>query len=204
VCERGELVPKKIFRMSGPVVAIGYILLIPSVLGMIAGILLFFGVIAHNGDGSSSATNEVTEPIQEDWDTQFRRTCISDLRTSHVLMTTMVQYCECALTEYKKYNSQKYAGDVCSQRLQYNTLGAVDQETQRLYDNLIETRSPDGEAVERVQVQRSAPPLFNIIGGTFAIVLGITSFVGGLLGWLLVMKKRVLKCSVCGATVSAS
>jgi len=36
------------------------------------------------------------------------------------------------------------------------------------------------------------------------IAIGIACFVGGLLGWLLVMKKRVLQCSVCGAVISAS
>ena len=36
------------------------------------------------------------------------------------------------------------------------------------------------------------------------IAIGIACFVGGLLGWLLVMKKRVLQCPVCGAVVNAS
>lgn len=40
--------------------------------------------------------------------------------------------------------------------------------------------------------------------GAFAILFGIGCFVGGLFGWLLVMKKRVLRCSVCGATLDAS
>ena len=42
------------------------------------------------------------------------------------------------------------------------------------------------------------------IGVGFAIFCGVASFVGGLIGWLLVMKKRVLQCSVCGAIVNAS
>jgi len=37
-----------------------------------------------------------------------------------------------------------------------------------------------------------------------AIIMGVTSFVGGLLGWLLVMKKRILQCTFCGAVVNAS
>lgn len=37
-----------------------------------------------------------------------------------------------------------------------------------------------------------------------AIAVGIPSFVAGLFGWLLVMKKHVLRCSACGATVNAS
>ncbi len=118
-------------------------------------------------------------------------------------MTTMVQYCECALGEYKTSNSTRYASKVCSQKLQYNTLAVVDQETQHLYENLIGTSSTGTVTVEKAQPESGVSPL-SIIGGTFAIVLVIASFVGGLLGWLLVMKKRVLRCSVCSATVRAS
>lgn len=49
-----------------------------------------------------------------------------------------------------------------------------------------------------------APPPQMILVCGFAIVLGITSLVAGLLGWLLVMKKHVLQCSVCKAVVNAS
>ena len=42
-----------------------------------------------------------------------------------------------------------------------------------------------------------------VIGGGISIFFGIVSFVGGLLGWLLVMKKRVLQCTKCGVTVAA-
>ncbi|MGP8155935.1 MAG: hypothetical protein ACLQMT_03630 [Candidatus Acidiferrales bacterium] len=98
VCGRGELIPKQIYRLSGPAVVIGYILLIPSVLGMVVCTLTLVAVA-----GYMAATNS-----------------------------------------------------------------------------------------------------FQVIGGAFAIFWGVAFFVGGLLGWLLVMKKRVLQCSVCGATVSAS
>jgi len=36
------------------------------------------------------------------------------------------------------------------------------------------------------------------------IAIGIACFVSGLLGWLLVMRKRILQCPVCGAVVNAS
>jgi hypothetical protein len=35
-------------------------------------------------------------------------------------------------------------------------------------------------------------------------IFGISCFVAGLLGWLLVMKKKILKCSLCGAVIQAS
>ena len=34
VCGQGVLIPKQVYRLSGPVVAIGYILLIPSFIGI--------------------------------------------------------------------------------------------------------------------------------------------------------------------------
>lgn len=42
-----------------------------------------------------------------------------------------------------------------------------------------------------------------VVGGV-AVFFLISSFVVGLLGWLLVMKKKVLQCSNCGAIVAAS
>lgn len=37
-----------------------------------------------------------------------------------------------------------------------------------------------------------------------AFFLAVAGFVGGLLGWLLIMKKKVLRCMQCSATVQAS
>ena len=41
-CGQGALITRKTFRMSGPVLVIGFILLVPSFLGMLFGILMFF------------------------------------------------------------------------------------------------------------------------------------------------------------------
>ena len=47
ICDRGTLEPRKIRRLSGPAVAIGYILLVPSILGMVGcAILLIITVLA--------------------------------------------------------------------------------------------------------------------------------------------------------------
>ncbi len=104
VCDRGELRKKNMFRMNFPVVLIGFILLIPSIIGMVV----------------SAAS-------------------ISDMLASAAWKDT----------------------------------------------------SPAG------------------VGGlaiVFMIALAafIASFVGGLLGWLLTMQKRVLQCSVCRAIINAS
>ncbi len=46
--------------------------------------------------------------------------------------------------------------------------------------------------------------LATTIGSGFFLFLLVVSFVGGVFGWLLVMKKKVLQCSHCGAVVAAS
>lgn len=43
-----------------------------------------------------------------------------------------------------------------------------------------------------------------LLAGGFSVFIFVASFVGGLLGWLLIMRKRVLQCSRCSATVAAS
>jgi hypothetical protein len=44
ICDKGSLIRKKKFRMSGPVIVIGYILLIPSVLGVVISFITFLVV----------------------------------------------------------------------------------------------------------------------------------------------------------------
>jgi hypothetical protein len=104
VCDRGVLVRKKRFRMSGPAVAIGFILLIPSVLGILFSAFILFAVAV--GVGHDAGNPDVA--------------------------------------------------------------GAA------------------------------------AIGTGIAIFIGVGCFVGGLLGWLLIMRKRVLQCNVCEAVVNAS
>jgi hypothetical protein len=99
VCDSGSLILRKKHRMSGPVVAIGYIFLVPSILGILISLLTFVRISDTAGHSSDAAVG---------------------------------------------------------------------------------------------------------IAGGIVVFFGIASFVGGLVGWLLVMKKRVLECSRCGATLNAS
>jgi hypothetical protein len=106
ICDRGTLMPRKIRRLSGPAVAIGYILLIPLILGMAGcAILLIVSLlagVAGAAHGSAFAT--------------------------------------------------AFAG----------------------------------------------------IGAIAFVYIGTLSFVFGLVGWLLIMKKHVLQCGYCGAVVDAA
>jgi hypothetical protein len=187
VCDYGDLLPKRVFRMSGPAVAIGFILLIPSVVGMLAAACSLLGFIAVTGISHSTPTGP---------DVEFRRTCINTPESdTTVPITQRVRYCECTLTEYRATNSPIKADFECSQRLQDNTLENVDERTQHLYASLLGVQASPPKGIITI---------FGLLGSAVAIHVGVASFVGGLLGWLLVMKKRVLQCSACGATVSAS
>ncbi len=303
VCDRGVLIPKKIFRMSRPVVAIGYILLVPSILGMLVSALILFGILSYNSEGESSATKTTSpgessddqlrrycatyvvdfgspvsgtpaslfpivalcecqvaafnsthsvatasqicsepnpdrrrklglapirrterdvSPIYSETvenfkraqspegrsDDIFRRNCVMSLDSSLVERygafpitasqeETSREICECTLSQIKIGVLQEAANRGCQQDLTNGSLAPPDAETNRLYDSLEST----GNARNAVH---AGIRLFHIIGGGLAIFWLIGSFVAGLLGWLLVMKKRVLKCNVCGATISAS
>jgi len=105
-CDVGVLRSEKRYRMSGPVVAIGYILLVPSILGVALSLFMFMSVAGSTG--SASPGSDASAAI---------------------------------------------AGGIAS--------GII-------------------------------------------IVIGVIAFVFGLLGWLLVMKRKVLRCATCGAVVPAS
>jgi hypothetical protein len=104
VCDQGAMERRHKFRMSGPVVVIGFILLIPSLIGMVIATVV---LITAGGIGASS----------------------NDARAGTAIFA---------------------------------------------------------------------------IGGGIASVVGISSFVGGLIGWLLVMRRWVLQCSFCGALINVS
>lgn len=113
-CGAGSLIRKKKYRMSGPVVVIGYILILPSILGILISVFIFLAALAAGGSTAANAAASA--------------------------------------------NASSAAGVAVG----------------------------------------------TAIGGGIALFLGLASLVGGLLGWLLIMKKRVLECNVCSATVSAS
>jgi hypothetical protein len=223
VCERGALVPKKIYRMSGPVVAIGFILLIPSVLGMIASALMFFGVIAYKGDEANSSPTTTTQQLDTQdpspqSDDEFRRDCASGViegvkeqSGGFPTLSSVVHICDCSLDGSKQGNFSASTTEACAVRWLHADDQMPDPKTKAPYIQVYKSYvDPLGyqDALARAesteQPTTSPTAWFHVLGGTFAIALGIISFVGGLLGWLLVMKKHVLRCSVCSATVNAS
>jgi len=158
-CETGHLKKRKRYRMSGVVVLIGYILLIPSLFGMALGTM---GVVATGG-----AAGEVTKSMERD----ARR----KLTAAEVPAAVVEQ--------------------VATQ--QPVAAGAMNQ-----------LSDPQRRAVQDVKMELAARTVgagagVAIVGAGSAFVI-VGSLVGGLLGWLLVMKKKVLQCNACGAVVAAS
>jgi len=147
--------------MSGPAVVIGFILLIPSILGILFGGLTFLltaiGTVA-SADKKVSGADLVSIK--------------SDLTAANV--------------------PEDIIADVCAEQQVSDT---------RL--NLARLNSSQRLAVHaaelKISTAKAAPALAACCG-----VIMIGSFVGGLLGWLLVMRKTVLQCFRCGAVVAAS
>lgn len=167
ICDQGALASKKTFRMSAPVVAIGFILLVPSVLGMIFSALVFFGALAASGTGGVAAS------------VHARNEAISEMRNNDVPEPII-------------------AAVIANPNLDAVTL--MDQVSMAQLSWI-----EDAQAKLRARVPTGvAFGIFGLFASGTAILFGISCFVGGLLGWLPVMRKRVLQCALCRAVVNAS
>jgi hypothetical protein len=148
--------------MSGPAVVIGFILLVPSILGVLfsAGMLLFVTV-----EGGDSAL-------------QTRNAAITEMRQHDVPERIIGQ-----VVDNPEMDISQFIQDDDMNMASYSWLKDADLK-------LLSSNRALGLGV--------------VLGDGFLITLGIASFVGGLIGWLLVMRKRVLQCDLCGAVVNAS
>lgn len=158
-CDTGTLVTRKKYRMSGIVVFIGYIILIPSVFGILVGVL---GLIGSGSAGSSGLQAARTKAEAQ-------------LRTARVPALVISK-----LTESRHLVAADTAGLTGQQR------AAVRNADLEL------TASAAGTGIGVA-----------VVGGA-SIFIVVMALVGGLVGWLLIMKKRVLQCDHCGAVVAAS
>jgi len=70
--------------------------------------------------------------------------------------------------------------------------------------NLTDSQRTTINNVKNQQNAKAAATLASAFMGAGSLCTFVGALVGGLLGWLLVMKKKVLKCSTCGAVIAAS
>jgi hypothetical protein len=158
-CEAGQLKRRKRYRMSGIVVLIGYIILIPSLLGIAVATM---GVVA-----TGAATGKVADSLEREAQAKLRAAAVPPAIAQQVVSHRVVPQAD------------------------------LDQLTE-----------PQRQAVEQVKLELTAGAAGAgagaVLAGGASIVFGVFSLVGGLLGWLLVMKKAVLQCNACGAVVAAS
>jgi DNA-directed RNA polymerase subunit RPC12/RpoP len=158
-CGQGALIKRKKFRLSGPVVAIGFILLIPSALGVLFGVLMLS--VTHSANKSTSASGE------------------------------------------RRIRAQLVAQNVPEPIIREVVSGKSVSD-----DQLVPLTDQQQATVRETEAARLGQ---KIGGGAATAVLGgfsmfviVASCIGGLLGWLLIMRKRVLQCARCGAIVPAS
>jgi hypothetical protein len=153
------MVLKKKSRMSAPVVIIGWLLLIPSFLGILGGII---GLVAMGG-GVSVATTTANNEAKTRLESAKIPTPIID----KVIAGTPV-------TDTEK-----------------NALTSDQQQSL-------------ADATTSINASRVGAGIGMAAGGTVSIAIIVVSFIGGLLGWLLVMKKKVLQCPACSTVIAAS
>lgn len=158
-CDRGSMHQKKKYRMSGFVAFIGYVLLIPSLLGLaFSGLLIVSTAIA--GGETSAVLKETT------------RSTLEDAGVPEDIIVKVLDFDDLIDAERQSLTSQ-----------QRSTVTAVEL----------------GLAAGTVGAGAGIA-----VAGGVAVALGLASLVGGLLGWLLTMRKKVLQCDNCGAVVAAS
>jgi hypothetical protein len=145
--------------MSGPVVAIGFILLIPSVLGVLFGILMLFATGAASSQTSASNERDIRARL-----------------VAHDVPEPII--------------AEVIAGKPVGNA---ELVSLSPQQQSAIHD-----------AQLSVSAQKVGAGAATVIAGGFSLFIVVASFVGGLLGWLLIMRKRVLKCVRCGAVVAAS
>jgi hypothetical protein len=171
VCLTGRVVSQKKYRLGRAAVAFGYILLVPSALGILcSALLLFFSASAVGSNISYPQKDAIAQMEAAGVPSRIITAVLAD--RDAVIQTWMN---EDSKTQDRGTTAEREAVQNARTRLRgANVRGTL----------------------------HSGIEMF--LGGGLAIALGAGSVTGGLLGWLLVMKKRVLQCGDCSAVVSGS
>ena len=163
VCDKGPLEKTKLYRLSIPVVVIGYIFLLPSLLGIFISGMMFFGSVIAVGEGANETKDKTIKQLisvgmnLDDAENILRK---SESEVDDYLSTSG-QYTDEQVSEIKSSLSSYTYGNA-------------------------------GAGLGFLMLSGMTLPF---------LILSITS---GLVGWLLTMKKKVLKCISCEAVINAS
>ena len=168
VCDVGSLTLKKVYRMNPPVVAIGYILLAPTIMAMIACIGVCFG---------RSSTS-----IEEARLTAFEK-CRQDLLEFEVPPEIVDKVFPTDSGDVAHLDDEDY--EILTEVEIDRIMECVDAYTKAVMKGF------DDRLGEGVQ-------------GVALAVIFFGAFISGLVGWLLIQKKKILQCDACGAVVPAS
>ena len=158
VCGQGYLFNVKVHRLSGPAVAIGYLLLMPSLLG----ILLCLGFITASWVGVYANHGLSPHTLQGLREAKVPAQLQQSLIAGHPVAEAEMA----GLTADQKREVQYANGDI--------------------------------------EASRFGSGIFAACGTGVALIGAVLSFMGGLFGWLLVMRKRVLMCNYCRAAIDAT
>lgn len=165
----GNMRKERIYRLSGPAVVIGWILLIPSFIGITIGAIILIGgwII---GASAPPKTNVTIEQVTLD----SMRTI--GIREPVIELVKKGEPVPSNLTNGMTAEQRQFLAAIESERGKYHA----------------------GDEHAAVVTKG-----FGIFGSIFGPVIIIGSFIDGLLGWLLTMKKNVLRCTGCTAVVNA-
>jgi hypothetical protein len=231
VCDRGSLDSKRICRMNGPAVVIGYILLIPSIAGIVICAAAFVSLLFPPSLRSSARQQAIAEMKSHGVRRHVIERVVDDPRyvpqkeltsddgaewvvdAQNTIINANIGSAPAPVMERAGERAAKIMEDaeipspIVLKVLSHPTLDADDEMQEDL--SMVQIGAiQEAQGVMRSAALRSSEvnngnPLFRIFGQTFFIFAAIGAFVSGLLGWLLVMKKRVLQCNFCNAVVEA-
>lgn len=151
-CDQGCLFPKKIYRLSAPLVFIGYIFLVPAFLGM--GMSLNIAVAAFFMSDDQKMNTEITSELLE-----------------------------------AGFNNQDITSFLKNKELPDES-----------YQKLSEEQKQKLESVrQKINTENIGKGMGFFFVGLPVLLFFVSSLFSGVIGWLLTMKKEVLRCNACGA-----
>lgn len=166
---------EKRHRMSKPVVIIGYLFLVPAIVGMLIGLVITIGGIGAAADGVSKSEAQAEQPMS-------------------LLGSADRNLLDLANVDNALVDRLDRGETIAEEELR-----ALPTDQRRAV-RMAQTSAD----LERVVSDGSAKAAGGALEAAFGVMVILGAFVNGLLGWLLVMKKRVLACDTCEAVVAAS